>query len=126
MTPANPSIFSPRNVNTKFDFDAKKFDSRNSDGNGGSELTPMLTLSNLPTRSGSESDHEGLSPYLKMCPRISEESDDVFKPNLNNIKNNIQNSAVTNPTYITSLDMGLEKKPQNMNTYINVPNGLVK
>ncbi|KAL0839630.1 hypothetical protein ABMA28_016304 [Loxostege sticticalis] len=126
MTPAHPSIFSPRNLTTKFDFDAKKFDSRLSEGNGGSELTPMLTLSNLPARSGSESDHESHSPYLKMCPRISEESDDVFKPNLNNIKNNIQNSAVTNPTYITSLDMDLEKKPQNINTYINIPNGLVK
>ncbi|XP_063823350.1 vascular endothelial growth factor receptor 1 isoform X2 [Ostrinia nubilalis] len=126
MTPANASVFSPRAQNTKFDFDARKFDPRMSEGNGGSELTPMLTLSNLPARSGSESDHEGHSPYLKMCPRISEESDDVFKPNINNIKNNIQNSAVSNPTYITALDMDLEKKPQNVNTYINMPNGLVK
>ncbi|CAH0759252.1 unnamed protein product [Diatraea saccharalis] len=125
MTPMNPSIFSPRNQTTKFDFDAKKFDPKVAEGRGGSELTPMLTLNNLPARSGSDSDHEGHSPYLKMCPKIVEESDDVFRPNENNLKN-IQNSAVTNPTYI-SLDIdGLEKKPKDINNYINVSNGLVK
>lgn len=124
MIPVNPSIFSPRNQTTKFDFDAK-IDPRVAESRVSSELTPMLTLSNLPARSGSDSDHEGgQSPYLKMCPRIAEESDDVFKPNQNNIKN-IQNSAVTNPTYI-SLDLDIEKKPQDINNYINVPNGLVK
>lgn len=124
MTPVNPSIFSPRTQSTKFDFDAKKIDPKVAETRGASELTPMLTLSNLPARSGSDSDHEGgHSPYLKMCPRIAEEADDVFKPNQNNIKN-IQNSAVSNPTYI-SIDLDM-KKPQDINNYMNVPNGLVK
>ncbi|KAL4714431.1 hypothetical protein ACJJTC_017726 [Scirpophaga incertulas] len=125
MTPANPSIFSPRSQSTKFDFDARKLDPRVSDVRSGSELTPMLTLNNLPTRSGSDSDHEGgHSPYLNMIPRIAEEANDVFSPNSNNFKN-IQNSAVTNPTYIT-IGIDAEKKPNVLNHYLNIPNGLVK
>ncbi|CAH0628823.1 unnamed protein product [Chrysodeixis includens] len=127
MSPATKqNIFSPRTQDTKFDFDARKFNPRVSEGSCGSELTPMLTLNNLPARSGSESDHEGnVSPYLNMCPRIDEETDDVFETNQNNAKN-AQNTAVTNPTYIT-LDVDIEKKPKDIiNSYINVPNGLVK
>ncbi|XP_023952476.2 vascular endothelial growth factor receptor 1 isoform X2 [Bicyclus anynana] len=132
MSPANQNnIFSPKALGNKFDFDARKLNQRTSDigHSQGSELTPMLSLNNLPTRSGSESDHEGnTSPYLKMCPRIEEESDDVFETKQYNFKNaqNNLNRAVTNPTYIT-LEVDLEKKPQNItNSYINVPNGLVK
>ncbi|XP_026747230.1 vascular endothelial growth factor receptor 1 isoform X3 [Trichoplusia ni] len=127
MSPATrQNIFSPRTQDTKFDFDARKFNPRESEGSCGSELTPMLTLNNLPARSGSESDHEGnISPYLNMCPTINEETDDVFETNQNNAKN-AQNTAVTNPTYIT-LDVDIEKKPKDIiNSYINVPNGLVK
>ncbi|XP_064075126.1 vascular endothelial growth factor receptor 1 isoform X3 [Vanessa tameamea] len=126
MSPTNQSIFSPRAQSAKFDFDARKLNTRTSDQ--GSELTPMLTLNNLPARSGSESDYDGnVSPYLNMCPRIEEETDEVFETKQYNFKNsqNNQNSAVTNPTYIT-FDVDLEKKPQNIsNNYINV-NGLVK
>ncbi|CAH0397497.1 unnamed protein product [Chilo suppressalis] len=126
MTPMKQNIFSPRSPSTKFDFDSKKFDPKVAEGCGGSELTPMLTLNNLPARSGSDSDHEGHSPYLNMCPKIVEESDDVFKPTHNNLKNT-HNSAVTNPTYITlDVDGSLDKKPKDINNYINVPNGLVK
>ncbi|XP_050342189.1 vascular endothelial growth factor receptor 1 isoform X3 [Nymphalis io] len=128
MSPTNQSIFSPRAQSAKFDFDARKLNTRASDPNHGSELTPMLTLNNLPARSGSESDYDGnVSPYLNMCPRIEEETDEVFETKQYNFKNtqNNQNSAVTNPTYIT-FDVDLEKKPQNIsNNYINV-NGLVK
>lgn len=127
MSPATrQNIFSPRTQDTKFDFDARKFNPRESEGSCGSELTPMLTLNNLPARSGSESDHEGnVSPYLNMCPTINEETDDVFETNQNNAKN-AQNTAVTNPTYIT-LDADIEKKPKDIiNSYMNVPNGLVK
>ncbi|XP_045763363.1 vascular endothelial growth factor receptor 1 isoform X3 [Maniola jurtina] len=133
MSPANQNIFSPRTLSNKFDFDARKLNPRASElgHSQGSELTPMLSLNNLPTRSGSESDHEGnVSPYLNMCPRIDEESDEVFETkqyNFRNAHNNL-NRAVTNPTYIT-LEVDLEKKPQNIsNNYmnINVPNGLVK
>lgn len=126
MSPASQSIFSPRVQSTKFDFDARKLNS-GCDPSQGSELTPMLTLNNLP-RSGSESDHEGNnSPYLNMCHRI-DENDEVFENqyNLKNAQNN-QNSAVSNPTYIT-FDGDL-KKPHNIsNNYINInmPNGLVK
>ncbi|XP_014355905.2 vascular endothelial growth factor receptor 1 isoform X2 [Papilio machaon] len=125
MSPATQqTIFSPRATGTKFDFDARKLNPRTEATTHGSELTPMLTLNNLPARSGSESDHDGnSSPYLNMCPRIEEESDDVFETK-QNLKN-IQNSAVSNPTYIT-FDVDLEKKPKNSNNYINVPNGLVK
>ncbi|XP_013174912.1 PREDICTED: vascular endothelial growth factor receptor 1 [Papilio xuthus] len=125
MSPATQqTIFSPRATGTKFDFDARKLNPRTEATTHGSELTPMLTLNNLPARSGSESDHDGnSSPYLNMCPRIEEESDDVFETK-QNLKN-IQNSAVSNPTYIT-FDVDLEKKPMNTNNYINVPNGLVK
>lgn len=87
----------------------------------------MLTLNNLPTRSGSESDHESNPPYLNACPRIDEETDEVFTPCLND-KNakNIQQSAVTNPTYITFDNY--DEKPKDIINYvnINVPNGLVK
>ncbi|CAH2092052.1 unnamed protein product [Euphydryas editha] len=132
MSPTRQSIFSPRAQNTKFDFDGRKLNSKNSDSSQGSELTPMLTLNNLPARSGSDSDHDGnVSPYLNMCPRIEEETDEVFDTKQYNFRNaqNNQNSAVTNPTYIT-FDVDLEKKPQKIsNNYINinnVPNGLVK
>ncbi|CAH1635238.1 unnamed protein product [Spodoptera littoralis] len=128
MSPASrQNIFSPRAQDMKFDFDARKFNPRVSEASScGSELTPMLTLNNLPARSGSESDHEGnASPYLNMCPRIDEETDDVFETNQNNAKNAL-NTAHTNPTYI-SLDVDIEKKPKDIiNSYINVPNGLVK
>ncbi|XP_049864841.1 vascular endothelial growth factor receptor kdr-like isoform X3 [Pectinophora gossypiella] len=129
MSPASrQTVFNPRAQGTKFDFDARKLTPRVSEANSyGSESTPMLTLNNLP-RSGSESDQEGnSSPYLNMCPRIDEETDDVFGTKENNAKN-VQPSAVTNPTYIT-LSVDNDKKPQNFaNTYINVnvPNGLVK
>lgn len=125
--PSRQILFSPRGQDTKFDFDARKFNPRVSEASScGSELTPMLTLNNLPARSGSESDHEGnASPYLNMCPRIDEETDDVFEINQINAKN-AQNTAVTNPTYIT-LDVDTDKKPKDIsNSYINVPNGLVK
>ncbi|XP_032511632.2 vascular endothelial growth factor receptor 1 isoform X2 [Danaus plexippus] len=132
MSPANRSIFSPREPTTKFDFDARKLNPRVSEPNSqGSELTQLLTLNNLPARGGSESDHDGnTSPYLNMCPRIDEETDDVFETKQYNFKNahNNQNTAVSNPTYI-KFDVELEKKPQNnSNNYINVnvPNGLVK
>ncbi|KAF9824258.1 hypothetical protein SFRURICE_019938 [Spodoptera frugiperda] len=128
MSPASrQNIFSPRAQDMKFDFDSRKFNPRVSEASScGSELTPMLTLNNLPARSGSESDHEGnASPYLNMCPRIDEEADDVFETNQNNAKNAL-NTAHTNPTYI-SLDVDIEKKPKDIiNSYINVPNGLVK
>ncbi|KAH9632759.1 hypothetical protein HF086_012094 [Spodoptera exigua] len=128
MSPASrQNIFSPRAQDMKFDFDARKFNPRVSEASScGSELTPMLTLNNLPARSGSESDHEGnASPYLNMCPRIDEEADDVFETTQNNAKNAL-NTAHTNPTYI-SLDVDIEKKPKDIiNSYINVPNGLVK
>ena len=126
MSPASQSIFSPRLQTTKFDYDARKLNS-GIETSQGSELTPMLTLNNIP-RSGSESDHDGNhSPYLNMCQRISE-NDEVFENQYNykNTQNN-QNSAVSNPTYIT-FDGDL-KKPKNIsNNYINinVPNGLVK
>ncbi|CAH0721653.1 unnamed protein product, partial [Brenthis ino] len=126
MSPASQSIYSPRVQSTKFDFDARKFNS-GCDPSQGSELTPMLTLNNLP-RSGSESDHEGNnSPYLNMCHRI-DENDEVFENqyNLKNVQIN-DNTAVSNPTYIT-YDGDL-KKPHNISnnyTNINVPNGLVK
>lgn len=131
MSPTKQSIFSPRAQNVKFDFDGRKLNSKMSDTSQGSELTPMLTLNNLPARSGSESDCDGnVSPYMNMCPRIEEEADEVFDTKQYNFKNaqNKQNGAVTNPTYIT-FDVDLEKKPQNIpNNYINVnvPNGLVK
>ncbi|KAM3968141.1 LOW QUALITY PROTEIN: PDGF- and VEGF-receptor related [Aphomia sociella] len=127
MTPANKTLFSPRAQSTQFDFDARKMNTRASEAsNCGSELTPMLTLNNLP-RSGSESDHEGShSPYLKMCPRIDEETDEVFLETKFQNAKNIQNSAVSNPTYIT-FDADIEKKSQDINNaYINMPNGLVK
>lgn len=128
MSPASrQNIFSPRAQDMKFDFDSRKFNPRVSEASScGSELTPMLTLNNLPARSGSESDHEGnASPYLNMCPRIDEEADDVFETNQNNAKNAL-NTAHTNPTYI-SLDVDIDKKPKDIiNSYINVPNGLVK
>lgn len=124
MSPASKqNIFSPRTQDTKFDFDARKFNPRVSEASScGSELTPMLTLNNLPARSGSDSDYEGnQSPYLNMCPRIDEETDDVFATNQKNALN-----TVTNPTYIT-LDVDIEKKPKDIiNSYINIPNGLVK
>lgn len=124
MTPVNQAAFSPRSPSNKFDFDARKMTTRVSDGS--SEMTPMLTLNNLPARSGSDSDHEGShSPYLNMCPRIEEETDEVFETKSKNAKN-AQNSAVTNPTYIT-FDVDIEKKSQDINnSYINMPNGLVK
>ncbi|XP_049697170.2 vascular endothelial growth factor receptor 1 isoform X2 [Helicoverpa armigera] len=125
MSPASrQNSYNPRAQDPKFDFDARKFNPRVSEASScGSELTPMLTLNNLPARSGSESDHEGnSSPYLNMCPRIDEETDDVFETN----QKNALNTAVTNPTYI-SLDIGDEKKPKDIiNSYINIPNGLVK
>ncbi|XP_026765009.2 LOW QUALITY PROTEIN: vascular endothelial growth factor receptor 1 [Galleria mellonella] len=127
MTPANKMPFSPRAQSTQFDFDARKMNTRASEAsNCGSELTPMLTLSSLP-RSGSESDHEGNhSPYLNMCPRIEEEADEVFLDTKSQNARNIQNSAVTNPTYIT-FGADIEKKSQDINNaYINIPNGLVK
>ena len=127
MSPATrQNIFSPRTQDTKFDFDSRKFNPRVSEASScGSELTPMLTLNNLPARSGSESDHEGnQSPYLNMCPRIDEETDDVFATHQNNAKNAL--NTVTNPTYIT-LDVDIEKKPKDIiNSYVNIPNGLVK
>ncbi|KAJ8727036.1 hypothetical protein PYW08_015433 [Mythimna loreyi] len=128
MSPASKqNIFSPRDKDTQFEFDPRMlYNQRVSEASsGGSELTPMLTLNNLPARSGSESDHEGnQSPYLNMCPRIDEETDDVFATNQNNAKNAL--NTVTNPTYIT-LDGDIEKKPKDIiNSYINVPNGLVK
>lgn len=131
MSPTKQSIFSPRAQNVKFDFDGRKLNSKMSDTSQGSELTPMLTLNNLPARSGSESDCDGnVSPYMNMCPRIEEEADEVFDTKQYNFKNtqNKPNGAVTNPTYIT-FDVDLEKKPQNIpSNYINVnvPNGLVK
>ncbi|XP_075972982.1 PDGF- and VEGF-receptor related isoform X3 [Anticarsia gemmatalis] len=129
MNPASRQIiFSPRPENNTFDFDARKFNPRVSEASScGSELTPMLTLNNLPARSGSDSDHEGsASPYITVCPTIDEETDEVFETKHNNAKNAIINSAVTNPTYIT-LDVDIEKKPKDIiNAYINVPNGLVK
>lgn len=108
-----------------FDFDARKLNSRPQVASAhGSELTPMLTLNNLPARSGSESDHEGnASPYLNTCPPIEEEADDVFEVKQNNAKNCTQNRAVTNPTYI-AFDVDLEKKPHT-NSYANIGNGLV-
>lgn len=128
MSPAaNPQIFSPRAPGAKFDFSrslSPRVDAHH-------ELTPMLTLNNLPAHSGSESDQEGsTSPYLNMqlYPRIEEETDEVFETKQNNAKNVSQNTAVTNPTYIT-FDVDLETKPQDTkNNYINVsvPNGLVK
>ncbi|XP_037297097.1 vascular endothelial growth factor receptor 1 isoform X3 [Manduca sexta] len=126
MSPAKREIFSPRAQGTTFDFDARKFNPRVSEASsGGSELTPMLTLNNLPARSGSESEAEGASPQLGTCPRIDEEVDDVFHTDTN--KNH--NTAVTNPTYIT-FDVDAEKKPHDLNSYVNinvaVPNGLVK
>lgn len=86
----------------------------------------MLTLNNLPARSGSESDHEGNTLYLNACPRIEEEADEVFAPCRNDTKNakNIQQSAVTNPTYITFDN--IDEKPKDIINYVNVPNGLVK
>ncbi|XP_039745635.1 vascular endothelial growth factor receptor 1 isoform X2 [Pararge aegeria] len=133
MSPVNQHILSPKALSSKFDFDARKLNPRSSElgHSQGSELTPMLSLNNLPNRSGSESDHDGnVSPYEKMCPRIDEESDEVFETKQYNIKNaqNNLNRAVTNPTYI-SLEVDLGKKPQNIsNNYmnVNVPNGLVK
>ncbi|XP_053599846.1 vascular endothelial growth factor receptor 1 isoform X3 [Plodia interpunctella] len=126
MTPVNKSL-SPMSESNKFDFDARKVN-RNSPLDSmsyGSESTPMLTLNNLPARSGSESDLDGgHSPYLTMCPRIDEEADEVFDTNTNNAKNALNhNGAVTNPTYIT---FGLDDEKKSQNTYINVPNGLVK
>lgn len=126
MSPASQSIFSPRLQSTKFDYDARKLDS-GIETSQGSELTPMLTLNNIP-RSGSESDQDGNhSPYMNMRQRISE-NDEVFENQYNykNTQNN-ENSAVSNPTYITF--EGDVKKPQNIsNNYMNisVPNGLVK
>ncbi|XP_060800546.1 vascular endothelial growth factor receptor 1 isoform X2 [Amyelois transitella] len=125
MTPVNKS-FSPMSPTNKFDFDARKINRNSPESNSyGSELTPMLTLNNLPARSGSESDMDGgHSPYLTMCPRIEEEADEVFDINTNNAKNiHNHNGAVTNPTYIT---FGVDSEKKSQNTYINVPNGLVK
>ncbi|XP_045491970.1 vascular endothelial growth factor receptor 1 isoform X3 [Colias croceus] len=125
MSPANQRIFSPRAQDTKFDFDARKLNPRMTEANGlSSESTPMLSLNNLPARSGSDSDYDGnSSSYMPMCPRIEEESDDVFEVKDKNAKNR----AVTNPTYIAFNENN--KKPLNIsNNYINinVPNGLVK
>lgn len=120
-------IFSPRPENNKFNFEARNFNTGGSEAsNGGSELTPMLSLNNLP-RSGSESDQEGnASPYITICATIDEEADEVFETKLNDANNAIINTAVTNPTYIT-LDADVENKPKDiMHSYINVPNGLVK
>ncbi|XP_063379614.1 vascular endothelial growth factor receptor 1 isoform X1 [Cydia fagiglandana] len=127
MTPAsNQNVFSPRTGST-FDFDSRKLNGRSSAASQGSELTPMLSLSHLSARSGSDSDHEGAtSPYLNMIPRIEEETDEVFEleTKKNNLKNS-QNNAVTNPTYITF--PSLDKKPIASNNYVNVNgNGLVK
>lgn len=126
MSPATrQNIFNARPQGNKFDFDPRKLPPRVPEANThGSESTPMLTLNNLP-RSGSESDHEGSSsPYLNMCPRIEEETDEVFETIQNNQKNT-QPSAVTNPTYIT-FSPDDEKKQHNFtNNYINVPNGLM-
>ncbi|XP_050672599.1 vascular endothelial growth factor receptor 1 isoform X2 [Leptidea sinapis] len=129
MSPANKNSFNPRVQSTKFDFDARKLNPRPTEAMAnthGTELTPMLTLNNLPARSGSESDQDtNSSSYLKMCPRIEEESDEVFVTKDYNNKNS-KNSAVSNPSYIT---FDVEKKPNNLsNNYINisVPNGLVK
>ncbi|CAB3236151.1 unnamed protein product [Arctia plantaginis] len=122
-----PNVFSPRPEDNKFDFDVRKFNPKVSEASScGSELTPMLTLNNLPARGGSDSDHEGnVSPNMTMCPTIDEETDEVFEMR-NNAKNAIINTAVSNPTYIT-LDVDIEKKPKDIiNSYMNVPNGLVK
>lgn len=130
MSPAN--IFSPKTTGTKFDFEPRMFTSRPSEASsGGSELTPMLTLNNLP-RNGSDSDHEGnVSPFPNVCPRIEEEPDEVFDNNkqskitLNQNAKNAQITNATNPMYIT-FDLDVEKKPID-NSYVNiVPNGLVK
>ncbi|XP_038213360.1 vascular endothelial growth factor receptor 1 isoform X3 [Zerene cesonia] len=126
MSPANQRIFSPRAQDTKFDFDARKLNPRMTEANGlSSESTPMLSLNNLPARSGSDSDYDGnSSSYMPMCPRIEEESDDVFE--VKDCNKNTKNRAITNPTYIAFNE---NKKPLNIsNNYINinVPNGLVK
>lgn len=128
MSPATRKpIYDPHNIIEidKFDFDSRKSNFRSQEATAhGSELTPMLTLNNLPARSGSESDHEGnMSPYLNKCPRIDEEADDVFETKLNNEKNASQNRAITNPTYI-AFDTDIEKKNEN-HSYLNIPNGLV-
>ncbi|CAK1551856.1 unnamed protein product [Leptosia nina] len=129
MSPQNQHIFSPRCPSTKFDFDARKLNAKIPDVNGhGSDLpeerTPMLTLNNLPGRTGSESDHDGShSSYLNMRPRIDEEPDEVFEAK--DYNKNTKNIAASNPTYIM---FDIDKKPlKNSNNYINcVPNGLVK
>ncbi|XP_048480770.1 vascular endothelial growth factor receptor 1 isoform X3 [Plutella xylostella] len=122
MSPAtNPPVFSPRAQDTKFDFDARKLNPRVHNDHAHCELTPMLTLNNLPARGGSESDQDGsTSPYLKMCPRIDEEADEVFEK-----QNNAKNIAVSNPTYLgINFDQDIEKKPvQYVNT--SAHNGLV-
>lgn len=128
MSPSHQGVFSPRLPNSEFDFDPRKFNPKASEASScGSELTPMLTLNNLPTRSGSESDHEGNAPYLTVCSRIDEEADEVFAPSLEtkNAKNMLQ-TAVTNPTYITFDN--IDEKPKDINNYVNInmPNGLVK
>lgn len=89
----------------------------------------MLTLNNLPARSGSESDHEGTTfPYSNVvCPRIDEETDEVFETKQNNAKNVQNDIAVSNPTY--SFNVAIEKKPEDIiSNYVNmnIPNGLVK
>lgn len=129
MSPqTNQAIFSPRSQGTKFDFDARKLNSGVDESDASSEMTPMLSLNNLP-RSGSESDPEtSSSPYLNMCPRIEEETDEVFEKNSKNLAN--PSDAVTNPTYIT-IEEDLQKKPNDikvMNSYVNLSasKGLVK
>lgn len=136
MRPATQTIiFSPRAPEAKFDFDARKLNSRvhGPESTTHPELTPMLTLNDLPARGGSDSDHEGTTaPYLNMCDRIDEE-DSVFEPPLNNAKN-VRKTAVSNPTYVTydekiSLDVpkSIPKKPiRTGNGYVNFANGLVK
>ncbi|GBP03773.1 Vascular endothelial growth factor receptor 1 [Eumeta japonica] len=116
-------IFSPRLQSDRFDFDARKLNMCSEASSHGSELTPMLTVNNLPARGSSESDHEGsASPYLNMCPRIEEETDEVFETK-QNLKNSNHDRAVTNPTYI-AYDVSMEKNPKDI-AYANVPNGLV-
>lgn len=130
MNASPQRIFSPRPAGPTFDFETRKFGSRVSEASSGSELTPMLALNRLPARSGSESDQEctdNNSQFANGCPRIDEESDDVFEKRNN--EKNVQPAAVTNPTYIT-FDIELDKKPKGINNYVNVkipvPNGIVE
>ncbi|XP_041972699.1 vascular endothelial growth factor receptor 1 isoform X2 [Aricia agestis] len=133
MSPARQSYSSPRFTGNKFDFDTRKMNVRMTEPNcHGSELTPMLTLNNLPTKESESDQDNSFVSHHGTCPPVEEESDDVFELKQYNIRNaelnkaNSQNSAVTNPTYIS---FDTEKKPKNeSNNYINVniPNGLVK